>query len=127
MGISDKLGKQMFTACPLLSELTSTLILFTSKIYFVAVNRFGSAHYWLAPHLGQVSGGGPFRMDQPHSAQVSTSSPSIPRIIGPHLDAPQGPVPAPVRRLTISKVFAPACITFTMIPLRILLHRQIGR
>ena len=32
-------------------------------------------------------------MDQPHSRQVSTSSPSIPRIIGPHQRARREPVP----------------------------------
>jgi len=66
-------------------------------------------------------------MDQPHSLQVSTCSPSIPLIIGPHLAAPHGPVPAPVRRLTISKVLAPDWIALAIIPLRILLHRQMGR
>ena len=82
---------------------------------------------WLAAHLGQVKGSGPLRMAQPQSVQVSTSSPNIPRTMGPHLAAPQGPVPMPVRRLTVSKVFAPARMALSTIPLRILLHRQIGR
>ena len=34
---------------------------------------------------GEIKGEGPLRMDQPYSRQVSTSSPSIPRIMGPHL------------------------------------------
>ena len=42
---------------------------------------------WLAPHLGQVKGSVPLRIDQPQSVQVSTSSPNIPRTIGPHLAA----------------------------------------
>ena len=66
-------------------------------------------------------------MDQPHSLQLSTSSPSMPRIMGPQRAAPQGPVPAPVLRLTISNVLAPDWIALTMIPLRILLQRQTGR
>lgn len=66
-------------------------------------------------------------MDQPQTVHVSTGSPSMPRTMGPQRAAPQGPVPAPVLRLTASNVLAPAWIAFTMIPLRILLHRQIGR
>ena len=66
-------------------------------------------------------------MDQPQAEQVSTSSPSMPRTMGPQRAAPQGPVPAPVLRLISWNVLAPAWIALTMIPLRILLHRQIGR
>ena len=28
--------------------------------------------YWLALHLGQVSGGGPLRIDQPQTVQIET-------------------------------------------------------
>jgi len=90
-------------------------------------DKLESYLYWLAPHLGQIKGGGALRIDQPQAAQVATSSPSIPLIIGPHLAAPQGPVPAPVLRLTASKLFAPPWIAFTIMPLRILLQRQMGR
>jgi len=76
---------------------------------------------------GQTSGSGPSKIGQPQSVQIVTGSPSIPRTAAPQRFAPQGPVPIPVRLLTISKVFAPAWIAFTTIPLRILLQRQIGR
>ena len=89
--------------------------------------KMGIILYWFEPHLGQIKGGGALRIDQPQAVQVATSSPSIPLIIGPHLAAPQGPVPAPVLRLTASKLFAPAWIAFTIMPLRILLQRQMGR
>jgi hypothetical protein len=50
----------------------------------------------------------------------------MPRTIVPQRRPPQGPVPTPVRLLTCSKVFAPARIALSTVPLRILLHRQAG-
>jgi hypothetical protein len=66
------------------------------------------------------------RTGQPHSLQLTTGSPNIPRTIEPQRLPPQGPVPTPVRLLTCSKVFAPAAIAFSTVPLRILLHKQAG-
>ena len=65
-------------------------------------------------------------MGQPHSLQLTTASPSIPRTMEPQRLPPQGPVPTPVRLLICSKVFAPAWMAFSTVPLRILLHRQAG-
>lgn len=57
---------------------------------------------------GQTGEGAPTKIGQPHSLQLMTGSPSIPRTIVPQRRPPQGPVPTPVRLLTCSKVFAPA-------------------
>jgi hypothetical protein len=50
----------------------------------------------------------------------------MPRTSEPQRLPPQGPVPTPVRLLTCSKVFAPARIALSTVPLRILLHRHAG-
>jgi hypothetical protein len=50
----------------------------------------------------------------------------MPRTSEPQRLPPQGPVPTPVRLLTCSKVFAPACMALTTVPLRILLQMQAG-
>jgi hypothetical protein len=50
----------------------------------------------------------------------------MPRTIEPQRLPPQGPVPTPVRLLTCSKVFAPALMALSTVPLRILLQRQAG-
>jgi hypothetical protein len=75
---------------------------------------------------GQTCGEIPTKTGQPQSLQLTTGSPNIPRTMEPQRRPPQGPVPTPVRLLTCSKVFAPAWIAFSTIPLRILLHRQAG-
>jgi hypothetical protein len=66
------------------------------------------------------------RTGQPHSLQLTTGSPNIPRTIEPQRLPPQGPVPTPVRLLTCSKVLAPAWMALMTVPLRILLQRQAG-
>jgi hypothetical protein len=66
------------------------------------------------------------RIGQPHSLQLTTGSPNIPRTIDPQRLPPQGPVPTPVRLLTCSKVLAPPWIALSTVPLRILLHKQAG-
>lgn len=75
---------------------------------------------------GQACGEAVIRTGQPHSAQLTTGSPNMPRTIEPQRLPPQGPVPTPVRLLTCSKVLAPALIAFRTVPLRILLQRQAG-
>ena len=75
---------------------------------------------------GQICGEAPARIGQPHSLQLMTGSPNMPRTSVPQRRPPQGPVPTPVRLLTCSKVFAPSRIALRTVPLRILLHRQAG-
>ncbi len=50
----------------------------------------------------------PAKTGQPHSLQLTTGSPNIPRTMDPQRRPPQGPVPTPVRLLTSAKVLAPA-------------------
>src|SRR5262245_23101579 len=75
---------------------------------------------------GQTEGEIAVNTGHPHSLQLTTGSPNIPRTIDPQRLPPQGPVPTPVRLLTCSKVFAPAWIALSTVPLRILLQRQAG-
>jgi hypothetical protein len=75
---------------------------------------------------GQICGEAFVRTGQPHSRQLTTGSPNMPRTIEPQRFPPHGPVPTPVRLLTCSNVFAPALIAFSTVPLRILLQRQAG-
>ena len=75
---------------------------------------------------GQICGEAPARIGQPHSLQLMTGSPNMPRTSVPQRRPPQGPVPTPVRLLTCSKVFAPARIALSTVPLRILLQMQAG-
>ncbi len=63
---------------------------------------------------------------QPHSWQLTVGSPNMPRTIVPQRLPPHGPVPTPVRLLTISNVLAPAWIALSTTPLRILLQRHAG-
>ena len=59
-------------------------------------------------HLGHTCGTEFTRIGQPHSVQLVTGSPNIPRTMVPHRRPPQGPVPTPVRLLIMAKVLAPA-------------------